>query len=107
MDIHRITSKGLTHTAFWGLVVSCTIVVVVAILGRAALNISAALTEKPDIAVYLLLQEEGIEVHDDTLLRELPYEQDYLVDTDQGPKFVKIRKSNGEWRLVSIENLRE
>lgn len=77
---------------------------VAATLGRAASNLKAALTDKPDIAVYLLLEEEGIT--QSTLLRGRATERDYLVETAEGPKVVKLKKGDEEWYVASKDALR-
>jgi hypothetical protein len=81
------------------------IVGVAAALGRTTLNLNAALTDKPDIAIYLLLPEEGI--GKTVLLREKDNERDYLAETKTGPKLVRLRKGNKQWYVEDVQALRE
>lgn len=74
-----------------------------AALGRATHNFSAALTDKPDVAIYVLLPDEGI--RDTTLLRETEKERDYLAETKDGPKLIKLRRGEQEWFVSLIEEL--
>ena len=53
----------------------------------------------------ILLPEEGIT--DVSLLRDLGLERDYLVETNSGPKFVKLRKTGGKWHVAEVNRLRE
>lgn len=77
----------------------------IASLARAGYNFRAALTEKPDIAIYLLLPEEGIT--GTTLLREESDRRDYLVQTSDGPKLVILKKGEEQWFVSEVEKLRE
>jgi hypothetical protein len=76
----------------------------VALLGRATMNMSAALTDKPDVAIFLLLPDEGITNVD--LLRERDDQRDYMVQTKEGPKLVILRKGE-KWYVSKVEKLRE
>ena len=60
---------------FWALLASALIVGVAATLARASYNIAAALTQKPDIALYLLLPDEKI--GRSTILRDDGQIRDY------------------------------
>lgn len=87
------------------MVLCISIVIAAAALGRATHNFSAALTDKPDVAIYLLLPDEGI--RDTTLLRESELERDYLAETKDGPKLIKLRRGDKEWFVSLIEELHE
>lgn len=89
----------------WALLGSSVIVGATAVLGRAALNLRAALTDKPDIGIYMLLPDEGI--RETTLLRETENQRDYLAETRDGSKLIILRKEGGEWTVAGIERLRE
>ncbi|MDP7069408.1 MAG: hypothetical protein QF815_02675 [Candidatus Peribacteraceae bacterium] len=84
---------------------SLVVVGVAAGIGRATINIKGALIDKPDIAIYLLLPEEGI--GKTTLLREEDDERHYLAETEKGPKLVIMKKGETEWYISSMELLRE
>lgn len=105
MDIARLSRFRFLHTMGWAVVLSALIVLVAAGLGRAAINLKAALTDKPDIAIYLLLPDE--EIGQTTLLREKENERDYLAETKDGPKLIKLKKGEEEWYVVEVEQLHE
>ncbi|MDO8648505.1 MAG: hypothetical protein Q7R81_01855 [Candidatus Peregrinibacteria bacterium] len=105
MDLHEISRARFFHTMGWALLVSIVIVGIAAALGRATLNLKAALTEKPDIAIYLLLPEE--EIGATTLLRERPEERDYLAETKDGPKLVRLKWGGEQWYVSLVEKLHE
>jgi len=92
-------------TVVWASVISACIVTAAAMLGRAARNFQAALTEKPDLAVYLLLPDE--EIGKTTLLRQSEGERDYLAETKDGPKLVKLKKGEQEWFVALVEPLHQ
>lgn len=104
MDIPRLSNRRYSSTVLWTLAASVLVIGGVALLGRAAINISGALTEKPDVAVYLLLPDEGI-THVE-LLREREDQRDYMVQTKDGPKLVVLKKGE-EWYVAQVEKLRE
>lgn len=105
MDIRLISRYRFLHTIGWALLLSCLIVAVAATLARATLNLKAALTDKPDIALYLLLPDEDI--GSTTLLRAREDERDYLAETKDGPKLVKLKKGEREWYVILVEPLHE
>jgi 3-dehydroquinate synthase class II len=103
MEIHRISRGRFLHTVGWGLLGSLIVVGIAAGLGRASINIEAALTDKPDIAIYLLLPDEGIQTFD--VLKEEDDERHYMAETKDGPKFIILKKGESEWFVSHIENL--
>lgn len=105
MEIAHISRKRYTHTMLWAVLLSALVVGLTATLGRAMGNVKAALTDKPDIAVYLLLKEE--DVSSSVLLRNNEDERDYLVETNDGPKLVKLKKGEKEWFIASEERMHE
>jgi hypothetical protein len=100
-----ISRYGFLHTIGWAVLLCALIVGLAATIGRATLKIQAALSDNPDIAVYLLLPNEGIS--DATLLRELPGQRDYLVQTKDGPKLVKLKQGMQQWYVSVREDLRK
>lgn len=84
---------------------SILIVVAASLLGRASYNFKAALTEKPDVAVYLLLPDE--EIGYTTLLRETETQRDYLAETKDGQKLITLKKGEEEWFVSTVERLHE
>jgi len=93
------------HTVIWGVMASIIVVGSAAGLGRATKNFTSALTDKPDVAIYLLLPEE--EIHKTTVLRDGETEKHYLAETKDGPKLVILKMGEKEWYVSSIESLRE
>ncbi len=105
MDIRFTSSRHFSRLVVWMLIAGATVIIVIALLARAQLNLQAALTDKPDLAVMILLPEEGIK--EVSLLRDLGLERDYLVETNSGLKFVKLRKTGGKWHVAEVNRLRE
>ena len=105
MEIHRISTKRYTHTILWAVLGSCIIVAVIATLGRAGMNFNAALSDKPDIAIYMLLPDE--EIRHSEVLRDNGIERHYLAETKDGPKLVILKRGPHEWFVSSIEKLHE
>ena len=105
MDITRISRSRFLRTVGWGLAASLIIVGMAAGIGRATLNFRGALIDKPDIAVYMLLPDEGIGRIE--LLKEQENERHYLVATKEGPKLVILKRGEKEWFVSYIEKLHE
>ena len=105
LHIPHLSRKRFFHTVFWSLMVSCVIVAAAAGIGRATRNMKIALSEKPDIAIYLLLPDE--EIGKTTLLRSSEMERDYLAETKSGPKLVKLKKGPEQWYAALVEPLHE
>ncbi|MFH1443806.1 MAG: hypothetical protein ABIG34_00250 [Candidatus Peregrinibacteria bacterium] len=105
MDWHRVSNLRFFHTIGWAVLLCALIVAVAATLGRATLNLNAALTDKPDIAIYLLLPEE--EIGRTVLLREKDNERDYLAETKDGPKLVRLKRGENQWYVEEVQQLRE
>lgn len=103
--IHTLTDNGYRHTVLWAVFCCLAIVAAASAFARASHNFAAALTEKPDLAIYLLLPEE--EIGQSTLLREQDTERDYLAETKGGPKLVKLKKGDEQWYVSVVEPLRE
>jgi len=104
MDIHKISRRRFTHTVTWAVVGSILIVAIAAGVARATLNLNAALIDKPDIAIYLLLPDEGITTVD--VLRTTETQRDYMVETNEGPKLVILRKGEVEWYVEEVDSLK-
>ena len=103
-SLHGFTHKLFGNSLFWALALSAVIVVAASMLGRAALNMQAALTDKPEVAVYLLLEEEH--PGRSTLLRATENERSYLVETASGSMLVKLRRGERAWYVAFKESLR-
>lgn len=110
LHIPHLSRRRFLQTTGWSLLFSALIVAIAATLARATLSLGAALTEKPDLAVYLLLRERG--VRESVLLRSEEFgavpQRDYFVETADGPRLVQLRKGyNDKWYVANVEDLRE
>lgn len=103
LHIPHLSRSRFFHTVFWSLCVSVAIVGAAAAIGRATVNLDIALQEKPDLALYLLLPEE--EIGKSTLLRSNETERDYLAETKDGPKLVKLKRGPDQWYAALVEPL--
>lgn len=103
--VHTLSHRGYRQTVLWATFCCLAIVAAASGFARASRNFSAALTEKPDLAIYLLLPDE--EIGQSTLLREQETERDYLAETKDGPKLVKLKKGEKEWYVSVVEKLHE
>lgn len=103
MEIHRLSRRRFLHTVRWGLAASVLVVAIAAGVGRATVNLQGALTDKPNIAIYLLLPEE--EIGRVEVLKETDQEMHYMAETKDGPKFVILKKGEEEWFVSHIEQL--
>ncbi len=105
MHIQLLPHHQYLRTVLLAVVASILVVGTAAFLGRATLNIRAALTDKPDLAVFMLLEEK--EVTRLTVLREAETQRDYLVETKDGPALVQLRKGEKQWYVALEEALHE
>ncbi len=64
-----------------GLFTCVLIVAVAAALGKAMVNLKAALTDRPDVGIYLLLPE--LELGDSVLLRDMETTRDYYAESKE------------------------
>ncbi len=104
--VHSLSRRTYMRTVVWAFFLCFSIVICTALLGRATHNFKAALTEKPDVAIYLLLPDE--ELGQTTLLRETEMTRDYLAETKDGEKLIKLAKNReGVWEVAMIERLHE
>jgi hypothetical protein len=105
MDFAFVSRFRYSHTMAWAVLLGCLVVALAATLARASVNITAALTDQPDIAVYLLLPNE--QIGETTLLKALDNQRDYLAQTKDGPKLIELTKGEHEWYVSWEENLHE
>jgi len=102
---HHVSHSIFRRTVMWSVVFCVLIVGAAAALARSSHNFKAALTDKPDLAIYLLLPDE--EIANTTLLRESDTERDYLADTKDGPKIIKLKKGETQWYVALVEDLHQ
>ena len=100
MHIQLLPHHQYLKTVVLAVVASMLVVGTAAFLGRATLNLRAALTDKPDLAVFMLLEDRGV-THL-TILRETENQRDYLIETKEGPELVQLKKGEKQW-YVSLE----
>ena len=105
VGIEYVSKGKFTHTFVWGLLFSAAVIILASVMAKSALNLKAAVTDKPDLAVIILLPDEGISNVE--LMRDRGKERDYLVETKDGPKYVKLIKAGEEWRVSKVERLHE
>ena len=112
MDIQDLSSKSFLKATLIAIAATIAIVGAASLLGRATIYLQAALTDKPDLGVYLLLEKEGFSniadvqyLEDDSA--DSTVQRSYLVETGAGPLYVKIRKGEQEWYLAEEDWLRE
>jgi hypothetical protein len=104
--IFHLTRRSYRRTLLWSALLSFLIVIAAATLGRAAHSFKAALSTKPDLALYLLLPEEGI--GHSRFLKESEEGRDYLVETKSGPALVRLQRSeDGVWFVRLVERLHD
>ena len=104
-NVHSLSHKGYRKTAFWSIAAAIIVVMIASALGRAAHNFQAALTDKPDVAIYLLLPEEGL--GKTTLIKSTDTEREYLAETKNGPELVRLKRGEKQWYVEYKEKLHE
>lgn len=106
-DVYTLTHNGMRSALLWALFLSIFLVVAASLLGRATRNLDAALTEKPDLAVYVLLKERNIS--SSIFLRESEdgKRRDYLAETASGKILVVLRHGEEQWYVSQTEWLHE
>ena len=104
MHIQLLPHHQYLKTVILAIAASMLVVGTAAILGRATLNLRAALTDKPDLAVYMLLEDR--KVTHLTILREGETQRDYLIETKDGPELVQLRRGEEKWYVALEERLR-
>lgn len=103
MHIQLLPHHQYLKTVALAVAASMLVVGTAAFLGRATLNLRAALTDKPDLAVFMLLEERGV-THL-TILREAENQRDYLIETKDGPELVRLKKGEKQWYVSHEERL--
>lgn len=103
INIQHVPPHRFLRTVLWAVFLSAVIVSAAAGLGRAAKNFKAALSDKPDVALYLLLPDENITTS--TVIRDLPTERDYIANTASGQLFVKLKRGPQQWYVSEKETL--
>ena len=93
------------NATLWAFGLSIAIIIITGVLARVTLNIAASTIENPDLAVVILLEDEG--VTDSVLLREeSSTRRHYLLETKAGNKLVILEKKDA-WEVAEVEDLHE
>ena len=100
---HFVERHPLLLRSIWALLLSIGVVASAAALGRATRNFNAALVDKPDVAIYLLLPDENI--GPTITLKTSDTERVYLAKTATSSLLVTLRKGPKEWYVASKERL--
>lgn len=87
-----------------GLITCILIVAAAAALGKAMVNLKAALVSKPDVGIYLLLPE--LDLGDTELLRDMGDTRDYYAESKEGDLLVHLKWEKNQWAVGSYEHLR-
>lgn len=103
MHIQLLPHHQYLKTVLLAVAASMVVVGTAALLGRATLNLRAALTDKPDVGVLVLMEDEN--PISATLLRENETERTYLVHTEKGPELVKMHRGKEQWFIEYREPL--
>ncbi|MSR87069.1 hypothetical protein EXS70_02750, partial [Candidatus Peribacteria bacterium] len=93
LDFRFVSRFRYTHTILWALLLSSLIVGTAATIARATVKLRGALTDDDgSIAVMMLLPDEGIT--DVELIKAGPETQEFLVETKEGPKLIRLKHSS-------------
>lgn len=106
MDFALVSRFRYMHTMIWAVLLSLLIVSLAATIGRATVNLRGALTaEDGSLAVMMLLPEE--EIREVTLVKADADEQEFLAETKDGPKLIRLKRGEKEWLVREKITLRE
>ncbi len=106
MDFAFVSRFRYVHTITWAVLLSLFIVALAATLGRATVNLRGALTaDDGSLAVMLLLPEE--EISEVTLVKAGVDTQEFLVETNNGPKLIRLKRGETEWFVQDTVTLHE
>lgn len=106
MHLSLLSHWRYAHTISWAVLLSLLIVAIAATIGRATINLRGALTaEDASLAVMMLLPEEGI--GDITMIRAGAETQEFLAETKDGPKLIRVKRVEGKWAVQEEITLRE
>lgn len=106
LDFAFVSRFRYVHTMMWAVLLSLLIVGMAATIGRATVNLRGALTaEDGSLAVMMLLPEE--EITEVTLVKAGLDTQEFLTETKDGPKLIRMKKGDKEWFVQEKISLRE
>ena len=106
IDFAFVSRFRYVHTMMWAILMSALIISLAAVVGRATVNLRGALTaDDGSLAVMMLLPEENIS--DVTLVKASVDRQEFLVETKDGPKLIRLKKGEEKWFVEEKINLDE
>ena len=106
LDFAFVSHFRYAHTMVWAVLLSVLIVGLAATIGRASVNLRGALTDEDgSLAVMLLLPEKNI--REVTLVKASADTQEFLVEADDGPELVRLKRGEKEWFVEEEVTLRE
>src|SRR3989338_9788573 len=96
LDFAFVSRFRYVHTMMWAVLLSLLIVAAAATLGRATMTLRGALVaDDGSLAVMLLLPEE--EISEVTLVKAGVDTQEFVAETKDGPKLVRMKKGEKGW----------
>lgn len=107
LNISLVSLKRYSHTWAIAVLTSALIIGIAATLGRATVDLRGAISDNPDLAILLLLEEQDINVTESTFLSARGNLRDYLVETETGPRWVRLNRGPTHWYIQTVENLHE
>ncbi len=106
LDFAFVSRFRAIHTMTWALLLSCLIVAAAATIGRATVNLRGALTaEDASLAVMILLPDEKIS--DVKMIKASSDTQEFLAETKDGPKLIRMKRGETQWFVQEMVTLRE
>ena len=106
LDFAFVSRFRYIHTMTWAVLLSLLIVTLASTIGRATVNLRGALTaEDGSLAVMLLLPEE--EITEVTIVKAGVDTQEFLAETKDGPKLIRLKRGEREWFVQDKISLRE
>lgn len=106
MDFAFVSRFRYMHTISWALLISCLIVSAAATIARATVSLRGALiAEDASLAVMMLLPDK--EISDVTLVRASSDVQEFLAETKEGPKLIRMKRGPTRWFVQDEVALRE
>lgn len=106
LDFAFVSRFRAAHTISWAILLSALIVGFAATVGRASMRLHGALTdEDASLAVMMLLPEEKIS--EVTLMKAGSDTQEFLAETKDGPKLIRMKRGETQWFVQEEISLHE
>jgi hypothetical protein len=105
-DLSHLSRFWYAHTMLWAVLMSALIISIAATIGRATMNLRGALTaDDAGLAVMLLLPEE--EISSVTMIKATRDTQEFMAETKDGPKLIRMKRGPKEWFVQDEVTLHE